>query len=235
MNRRVDLPREGYDNGERTRASLSVEIADAFDEIVASDMLPDEFEPEVEPGITPEPQPIPGPRRVAKSQSTRESRRAPESRSSPGPLSLTPGVRIGQYEIIRELGRGGMGAVYAARDTKLGRKVAIKFLTGDLRPDVTARFIIEAQATARCSHENIVVIYEVGEHAGNPFMVLEHLQGVPLKQMLQDGRKLPPAEAVELMVPVVRALTVAHAHDIVHRDLKPDNIFVTDSGTVKVL
>jgi serine/threonine protein kinase len=66
-------------------------------------------------------------------------------------------------------------------------------------------------------------------------MVLEYLQGAPLSQLLQDGRKLPPAQAIELIVPVVRALTVAHAHNIVHRDLKPDNIFVTDSGTVKVL
>jgi serine/threonine protein kinase len=147
----------------------------------------------------------------------------------------TPGTRIGQYEIIRELGRGGMGAVYAARDTKLGRKVAIKFLSSNNHPELTARFIIEAQATARCSHENIIVIHEVGEHGGNPFMVLEHLQGAPLTQLLQEGRKLPAAQAVELVVPVVRALTVAHAHNIVHRDLKPDNIFVTDSGTVKVL
>jgi serine/threonine protein kinase len=146
-----------------------------------------------------------------------------------------PGTRIGQYELIRELGRGGMGAVYAARDTKLGRKVAIKFLSSNNHPELTARFLIEAQATARCSHENIIVIHEVGEHGGNPFMVLEHLQGAPLTQLLQDGRKLPSAQAVELMVPVVRALTVAHVHDIVHRDLKPDNIFVTDSGTVKVL
>jgi eukaryotic-like serine/threonine-protein kinase len=151
-----------------------------------------------------------------------------------------PGSRIGQYEIIRELGRGGMGAVYAARDTKLGRKVAIKFLYGDQQAganqaEYTARFLIEAQATAQCSHENIVVIHEVGEHAGYPFMVLEHLQGAPLTQLLQDGRKLPAAQAVELIVPVVRALILAHSHDIVHRDLKPDNIFVTDSGTIKVL
>jgi serine/threonine protein kinase len=144
-------------------------------------------------------------------------------------------MRIGQYEIIRELGRGGMGAVYAARDTKLGRKVAIKFLSSDNHPELTARFILEARATARCSHENIIVIHEVGEHDCNPFMVLEYLQGVPLTQLLQDGRKLPPAQAVELIVPVVRALTAAHAHNIVHRDLKPDNIFVTDSGTIKVL
>jgi eukaryotic-like serine/threonine-protein kinase len=146
-----------------------------------------------------------------------------------------PGTRIGQYEIIRELGRGGMGAVYAARDTKLGRKVAIKFLNSHNQPELSARFVLEARATARCSHENIIVIHEVGEQDGNPFMVLEYLQGAPLSQLLQDGRKLPPAQAVELIVPVVRALTAAHAHNIVHRDLKPDNIFVTDSGTIKVL
>jgi len=146
-----------------------------------------------------------------------------------------PGDWIGQYEVIRELGKGGMGAVYAARDTKLGRKVAIKVLNSNDQPELTARFIIEAKATAQCSHENIIVIHEVGEHGGNPFMVLEYLQGAPLTQLLQNGRRLAPAQAVELMVPVVRALTVAHAHNIVHRDLKPDNIFVTDSGTIKVL
>src|ERR1041384_5403373 len=153
------------------------------------------------------------------------------------PVAAMPvaGARIGQYEIIRELGRGGMGAVYAARDTKLGRKVAIKFLNSHHQPELPARFILEARATARCSHENIIVIHEVGEHDGNPFMVLEYLQGVPRTQLLHDGRKPPPAQAVELIVPVVRALTAAHAHHIVHRDLKPDNIFVTDSGTIKVL
>ena len=111
----------------------------------------------------------------------------------PAPASTMPvqGMRIGQYEIIRELGRGGMGAVYAARDTKLGRKVAIKFLNSDNHPELTARFILEARATARCSHENIIVIHEVGEHDGNPFMVLEYLQGVPLTQLLQEGRRLP--------------------------------------------
>jgi serine/threonine protein kinase len=153
----------------------------------------------------------------------------------PASSSLASGARIGQYEIIRELGRGGMGAVYAARDTKLGRKVAIKVLSSNNNAELAARFIIEARATAQCSHENIVIIHEVGEHGGDPFMVLEYLQGAPLTQLLQDGRKLAPAQTIELMVPVVRALTVAHAHNIVHRDLKPDNIFVTDSGTIKVL
>ncbi len=155
--------------------------------------------------------------------------------TAPGARVIAPGERIGPYEVIRELGRGGMGAVYAARDTKLGRKVAIKVVDSHDQPELAARFILEAKATARCSHENIIVIHDVGEHAGHPFMVLEYLQGAPLTQLLQDGRKLPAAQAVELIVPVVRALTVAHAHNIVHRDLKPDNIFVTDAGTIKVL
>ena len=150
----------------------------------------------------------------------------------PGPP--LPAQRIGQYELIRELGRGGMGAVFLARDVKLGRRVAIKFLhTTD--PQLNARFILEARATARCNHENIVVIHEVGEHHGEPFMVLEYLQGGPLSKRLQFGRPIPPAHAVELMLPVVRALVCAHEHNIVHRDLKPDNIVVTDAGTVKVL
>jgi serine/threonine protein kinase len=143
-------------------------------------------------------------------------------------------MRLGQYELIRELGRGGMGAVHLARDIKLGRRVAIKFLQSD-QPETTARFLLEARATARCQHENIVVIYEVGEHQNHPFMVLEYLQGAPLGQQIQPGRRMPAARAVEIMVPVVRALACAHEHNIVHRDLKPDNIFVTDGGAIKVL
>ncbi|WNG40769.1 protein kinase [Archangium violaceum] len=146
---------------------------------------------------------------------------------------LAPGTRIHHYELIRELGRGGMGTVFLARDTRLGRRVAIKFLhTQDA--DLTKRFILEARATARCSHENIVIIYEVGEYNGDPFMVLEYLQGQPLKKLV-TGQRLPPARAVELMVPVVRALACAHEQGIVHRDLKPENILVTDSGAIKVL
>ncbi|MBZ0236734.1 MAG: protein kinase [Deltaproteobacteria bacterium] len=145
-----------------------------------------------------------------------------------------PGMTINQYELIRELGAGGMGTVYLARDLKLGRKVAIKILQSH-HPELTQRFIIEARATARCSHENIVIIYEVGEHSGQPYMVLEYLQGTVLTELVSGGKRLPPARAVELMVPVVKALAVAHEQGIVHRDLKPDNIFVTDQGTVKVL
>jgi len=148
--------------------------------------------------------------------------------------SFRPGTRINQYELIREIGAGGMGTVYMARDTKLGRRVAIKFLH-TAHPELTQRFVLEARATARCQHENIVIIYEVGEFSGQPYMVLEYLNGQPLTQIIESGHKLPPARAVELMVPVVKALQCAHDQGIVHRDLKPDNIFVTDSGTIKVL
>ena len=144
-----------------------------------------------------------------------------------------PGARVYQYELIRELGRGGMGTVYLARDIKLGRRVAIKFLKTD-RPTFTERFIAEAQHTARCSHENIVVIHDVSEYQGVPFMVLEYLRGQPLGKLIGKGR-VPPSRAIQLMIPVVRALAFAHEQQIIHRDLKPANVFVTDSGTVKVL
>ncbi|HZS42406.1 MAG TPA: protein kinase [Polyangia bacterium] len=149
-------------------------------------------------------------------------------------VSLKPGTKISQYELIREIGSGGMGTVYLARDLRLGRRVAIKFLQSK-DSDTTRRFLLEARATATCSHENIVIIYEVGEYLGNPFMVLEYLQGNPLGKVAKPDQPLPPARAVELMMPVVRALVCAHEQGIVHRDLKPDNVFVTDSGTVKVL
>ncbi|MDY7227290.1 serine/threonine-protein kinase [Hyalangium rubrum] len=144
-----------------------------------------------------------------------------------------PGTRIHQYELIRQLGSGGMGTVFLARDTRLGRRVAIKFLHST-NPEVTQRFLVEARATARCSHENIVIIYEVGEYEGSPFMVLEYLQGQPLNKAV-SGQRLPATRAAELMVPVVRALATAHAHGIVHRDLKPENILVTEAGSLKVL
>ncbi|MEM9488396.1 MAG: protein kinase, partial [Myxococcota bacterium] len=146
---------------------------------------------------------------------------------------LDPGTRIGHYELIRELGSGGMGVVFLARDIRLVRRVAIKFLRTH-SPRINARFLSEAQATARCRHDNIVVIYDVGEFRGLPFMVLEYLHGHTIHQLL-DGSPLSVPRALDLMVPVVRALVRAHEHGIVHRDLKPANIFVTDQGAVKVL
>ncbi|HEX3482698.1 MAG TPA: protein kinase [Kofleriaceae bacterium] len=169
-----------------------------------------------------------------------------------GPLSTQPdvgssqrrsllGTRIGQYEIIRLLGRGGMGEVYLARDLRLGRLVAVKLLTTQDH-DLDERFLAEAQATARCHHENIVVIHEVGAHGGRPYMVLEYLEGQTLRQWLRDHAamlgspaRVPPIRAVELMLPVVRALAYAHDQGIVHRDLKPENVMLTATGGIKVL
>ncbi len=143
-----------------------------------------------------------------------------------------PRARLRQYELLREIGRGGMGTVYLARDTRLARRVAIKFLA-DISLGFTERFLVEARATARCSHENIVVIHEVNEVEGQPYMVLEYLDGSPLRRLL--GEPMAASRAVELIVPVVRALAHAHGYGIVHRDLKPENIFVTSAGQVKVL
>jgi serine/threonine protein kinase len=144
------------------------------------------------------------------------------------------GVRINQYEMIKMIGEGGMGSVFLARDLRLGRRVAIKFLQSN-QPELTQRFLVEARTTARCQHDNIVVIYEVGEHNGAPYIVLEFLNGKPLTHQTENSQKLPYTRAVEIMCSILRALQCAHEHGIVHRDLKPDNIFITESGTIKVL
>jgi WD40 repeat protein len=148
------------------------------------------------------------------------------------------GSIVKHYELLRQLGEGGMGTVYLARDTTLGRLVAIKVLRPDTGPSAQ-RFLIEAQATARCRHDNIVVIHEVGEHDGYPYMVLEHLEGSTLREWMaqRDASSGPvsPNLAVELMLPVVRALACAHKLGIVHRDLKPENIFLTSAGRIVVL
>jgi eukaryotic-like serine/threonine-protein kinase len=145
-----------------------------------------------------------------------------------------PGVRIDQYELIRMIGEGGMGTVYLARDLRLGRRVAIKFLQSN-QAEITQRFLVEARTTARCQHENIVVIYQVGEHNATPYIVLEFLNGFPLTHYVENSQRLPYTRAVEITCQILRALQCAHEHGIVHRDLKPDNVFILDSGTVKVL
>ncbi len=145
-----------------------------------------------------------------------------------------PGVRINQYEMIKMIGEGGMGTVFLARDLRLGRRVAIKFLQAS-NDEMTQRFLVEARTTARCQHDNIVVIYEVGENAGTPYIVLEFLNGKPLTHYTENGQKIPYTRAVEIMVQILKALVCAHDEGIVHRDLKPDNIFIMESGTIKVL
>ena len=157
----------------------------------------------------------------------------PEVATPDQKAGIRPGVQVGSYELIRELGRGGMGVVYLARDLKLGRRVAIKFMLY-AEAELTKRFLVEARATARCHHENIVIIHEVDEFGGVPFMVLEYLEGKSLDELARK-QPLRPERAVEFLVQVVRALHHAHDLGIIHRDLKPDNIFVTDAGVVKVL
>ena len=154
--------------------------------------------------------------------------------SSVTDAAVQPGVRINQYEIIKRIGEGGMGSVFLARDLRLGRRVAIKFLHSN-EPEQTQRFLVEARTTARCQHDNIVVIYEVGEHEGAPYIVLEFMSGKPLTHLTENGQRLPYTRAVEIMCSILRALSCAHEQGIVHRDLKPDNVFITESGTIKVL
>jgi WD40 repeat protein len=170
--------------------------------------------------------------------------------AAPGPLdrsahrlpshNLPPevGSTVKHYELLRKLGEGGMGTVYLARDTTLGRLVAIKVLQLQAGPSAE-RFLVEAQATARCRHDNIVVIYEVGEVGGYPYMVLEYLEGRTLRDWMAErdpsSGPVSPSLAVELLLPVVRALSCAHQLGIVHRDLKPENIFLTGAGRVVVL
>ncbi|MDI1447003.1 protein kinase [Polyangium sp. 6x1] len=169
-------------------------------------------------------------------RAARPARRVP-SRATSAPLPVGVGATIKHYELIRELGRGGMGTVFLARDTKLGRLVAIKLLH-EYSGDKAERFLAEARATARCKHENIVVIHEVDEIRGYPYMVLEYIEGRTLRDWM-TGPSAPgamsPSQAIELVLPVVRALVRAHRFGIVHRDLKPENILLDDAGPIKVV
>lgn len=148
-------------------------------------------------------------------------------------LQLDPGTMVHQFEVIREIGRGGMGTVLLARDNKLARLVALKFL-GVKGGDLAQRFIVEARATASCSHENIVVIYQVDEWHGAPYMALEYVEGATLEALLAKERPAMP-RIVEIMTAVTRALVRAHSLGLVHCDLKPANILLSRDGTIKVL
>ncbi len=150
--------------------------------------------------------------------------------SQPGSTGATPGVRhIGQYELLAELGRGGMGVVYKARDTKLMRLAAIKVLRGrDLDPDEALRFRHEAEAMARVQHPGVVQVFEVGEHDGKPFLAMEYCEGGGLDRYL-SGTPLPPKEAAALVERLAEAVQAAHDQHILHRDLKPANVLIAGS------
>jgi serine/threonine-protein kinase len=150
-------------------------------------------------------------------------------------MPLSAGKRLGPYEILASVGAGGMGEVYRARDTTLGREVAIKTLPSALarEPDRLARFEREAKLLAALNHPHIAVVYGLDEHEGTKFLAMELVEGETLQRKLQDA--LPVEEALRLALQVAEALEAAHEKGVVHRDLKPANIMVTGNGQVKVL
>jgi serine/threonine-protein kinase len=152
-------------------------------------------------------------------------------------MTLAAGARLGAYEILGLLGAGGMGEVYLARDTRLGREVAIKVLPADVadNPERLARFEREARTVASLNHPNIVTLHDVAEAGGIRFLVMERVAGRSLADVIERAGGLPPARILELMTPVADALASAHERGIVHRDLKPANIMVADDGRVKIL
>jgi eukaryotic-like serine/threonine-protein kinase len=146
-------------------------------------------------------------------------------------MSLSPGVRLGPYEIVSAIGAGGMGEVYRAQDTRLGRTVAIKILPADVAHDAQfqERFEREARAAGALNHPNICVLHDVGSADDVRFLVMEHLEGETLESRLKKGA-LPVAQALTHAIQIADALAAAHRHGIVHRDLKPGNVMLTRSG-----
>ena len=149
---------------------------------------------------------------------------------------ITPGTRLGPYEILSALGAGGMGEVYRARDTKLNRDVAIKVLPDSFAsdPERLARFKREAQTLASLNHPNIAQIYGLEESNGVRALVMELVEGEDLSQRIARG-PIPIDEALPIAKQIAEALEAAHEQGIIHRDLKPANIKVRADGTVKVL
>jgi Tol biopolymer transport system component len=151
-------------------------------------------------------------------------------------MALTSGTKLGPYEIVSLIGAGGMGEVYRARDTRLGRDVAIKVLPEalDHDGDRLRRFEQEARTIAALNHPNILGIHDIGAHDGAPFLVSEFLEGQTLREKLESG-PMPVRRAIEYALGIAQGLAAAHEKGIVHRDLKPENVFVTRDGRIKVL
>lgn len=148
--------------------------------------------------------------------------------------------RFGRYKVLGEIGEGAMGVVYLARDDVIGRGVAVKTLvmrsglSGEDEAEVKERFRREAKAAGVLQHPNIVVIYDVGEERGAPFIAMEHLKGATLIEIIEESPS-PVPRAIHIVTQLLSALSYAHGHGVVHRDIKPDNVFLLPDGTVKVV
>lgn len=151
-------------------------------------------------------------------------------------MTLVAGTKVGPYEILAPLGAGGMGEVYRARDTRLGREIALKILPESFarESDRLHRFEQEARAVAALSHPNILAVFDIGQHNGSPFLVSELLEGESLRAVLDCGALLQ-RKTIEYGVQIAQGLAAAHEKEIVHRDLKPENVFVTKDGRIKIL
>jgi serine/threonine-protein kinase len=145
--------------------------------------------------------------------------------------------RVGRYELLERIGRGGMGVVYRAKDSGIGRLVAVKMLISDIdvSDETRERFFREARSAGQLTHRNIITIYDFGEEAGRAYIVMELLTGESLTNLLARGVKLPLEQQVEIMMRVSEGLAFAHSRGIIHRDVKPANLFVTTDGQVKIL
>src|SRR5438067_7224009 len=146
-------------------------------------------------------------------------------------------TKIGKYDVIEVLGKGGMGVVYKAMDNLIERIVAIKMMTGGFaeNPDLLKRFYREAKSTGMLQHPNIVIVYDLGDHEGNPYLVMEFLDGEPLDKIIASHREISIVEKLGYIMQACNGLGYAHGRGIVHRDIKPANLMVLRDGNCKIV
>ena len=150
---------------------------------------------------------------------------------------MTDPAKFGRYELLERIGQGTLGVLYRARDTVLGREVAVKVMAAGFHGDQSAhaRFFHEAKAAARLQHVNIVTVFEFGEQQETPYIVMEFLHGFSLAERMRQGRALPLREKVDIAIQLCAGLEAAHKQGVVHRDVKPANVWLCLNGTVKLL
>jgi len=146
-------------------------------------------------------------------------------------------TKIGKYDVVDVLGKGGMGVVYKAMDNRIGRLVAIKMMTGGFadNPDLLKRFYREAQSTGTLQHPNIVIVYDLGDQEGNPYLVMEFLEGEPLDRLIASRRELTLVQKLDYIIQCCNGLNYAHQRGVVHRDIKPANLMVLKDGSAKIV